>query len=93
MQVGHFLRSDNYYMNDLWTFSTLTLEWKYHETSGNIPEPRSNATLNYDHLNHRLVLFGGGGQGKKRFNSVFALNWITKKWVELEPQNHEHKPW
>lgn len=36
--------------------------------NGKIPTPRSNCTLNFDHGNGKLVLFGGGGENKTRFN-------------------------
>lgn len=48
-------------MNDMWTFNTVTMEWKEVNTTGQKPSCRSNCSLNYDQLNKRLVIFGGGG--------------------------------
>jgi len=43
-------------------------------TYGDIPQKRSNATLNYDPINKQLLLFGGGGSNKQRFNSINILD-------------------
>lgn len=51
---------DSVYMNDMWSFNTISMEWTEIKTSGQIPTHRSNCSLNYDHANNRLVLFGGG---------------------------------
>lgn len=34
--------------------------------------------MHYDKDNDRLILFGGGGANKQRFNSISLLNWKTK---------------
>ncbi len=71
-------------MNDLWVFDTHKMEWKEVKTVGKVPSHRSNCTLNYDYVNHRLVLFGGGGENKKRFNEINLLDWETKEWTKIE---------
>ena len=48
--------------------------------------------MNFDAANNRLVLFGGGGANKKKFNSVHILDWKTKEWKELVPKG-EKIPW
>jgi len=70
-------------MNDLWSLNVLTFKWTLVNQLGIVPESRSNATMNYDKVNGRILLFGGGGNGKKRFNTVHSLNWSTKEWTEL----------
>lgn len=72
-------------MNDLWMYSLKTKSWEKINTFGDIPEQRSNATLNYDSINHQLILFGGGGFNKQRFNSISVLDLNNLNWVELIP--------
>jgi hypothetical protein len=65
-------------MNDIWSFNTITMEWTEIETKGDIPSYRSNCSMNYDAENNRVIVFGGGGANKKRFNSINILDWKTK---------------
>lgn len=80
-------------MNDVWTFNTITMEWNEVPTTGDIPSYRSNCTMHYDADNQRLILFGGGGANKQRFNTINILNWITKEWIEISPKTNEPAPW
>jgi hypothetical protein len=34
--------------------------------------------MSYDRQNNRIIVFGGGGANKKRFNSINVLDWGTK---------------
>lgn len=72
-------------MNDLWQYSLTDLKWKELITNGDKPERRSNGTLSYDQNNHQLLLFGGGGPSKQRFNTISTLDLHTLCWVELLP--------
>jgi hypothetical protein len=74
-------------MNDLWSFNTITMEWTEIETKGDSPSPRSNCTMHYDRDNDRIILFGGGGVNKKRFNTINLLDWKTKEWLEISPES------
>jgi hypothetical protein len=78
MLVMPFLISDSTYMNDIWTFNTLSMDWAEVETHGDIPCNRSNCSMSYDERNSRIILFGGGAPNKKRFNSIHILDWETK---------------
>lgn len=64
------------------------MEWTEIETKGDIPSHRSNSTMNYDKENNRVILFGGGGANKKRFNSINILDWKTKEWIEVNPKSN-----
>lgn len=66
-------------MNDLWVYKNM--QWKELKTDGDIPEKRSNSTLNYDPVNHQLLLFGGGGANKQRFNTVSTLDLNSLNWI------------
>lgn len=80
-------------MNDLWTYHAASQQWREVPTSGDRPAQRSNCSMNYDPLNNQLVLFGGGGPNKQRFNCVSVLDWATKNWVEIPPKENEPGPW
>jgi hypothetical protein len=72
-------------MNDLWVYDLKSQSWKEILPMGDVPDARSNATLNYDPVNHQLILFGGGGPNKQRFNSVCILDLNTFQWMEFPP--------
>ncbi len=80
-------------MNDIWSFNTITMEWTEIETTGDIPSNRSNCSMHYDKENDQLVVFGGGGANKQRFNSINLLSWKTKEWIEVAPKANEPAPW
>jgi hypothetical protein len=80
-------------MNDLWTYHAATQQWKEIATTGDKPAQRSNCSMNYDPLNNQLVVFGGGGSNKQRFNCVSVLDWKTKNWLEIPPKENEPGPW
>lgn len=80
-------------MNDVWTFNTITMEWTEVQTKGDIPSNRSNCSMHYDKENDRLIVFGGGGANKQRFNTINILNWQTKEWIEINPKQNEAAPW
>ena len=85
--------ADSQYMNDLWVYSLESLEWKQLLTEGDIPDKRSNATLNHDPVNNQLLLFGGGGPNKQRYNTVSSLDLSTMNWIEIAPFQTEAAPW
>jgi hypothetical protein len=80
-------------MNEVWTFSTLTMTWQEHKTCGEVPSVRSNCTAHYDAQSDSVILFGGGGPNKARFNALSVLNWSTKEWSTIEPEPSEEAPW
>ncbi len=80
-------------MNDLWTYHATERRWQEVATTGQRPSHRSNCTINYDPLSNQVVVFGGGGPNKQRFNAVSVLNWETKVWREIVPKENEPAPW
>lgn len=80
-------------MNDLWAFNTITMEWREIHSKGKIPSFRSNCAMNYDKQNNRVVLFGGGGANKRRFNTIHILDWVSKEWSEIKTNDSESTPW
>lgn len=81
MPVQTLSSSDSIYMNDLWAFNTKTMQWNEIKTTGEVPSPRSNCSLTYDSLNNRVIMFGGGGSNKTRYNTINILDWNTKVWT------------
>lgn len=81
-----FNHLESVYMNDVWSFNTSTMEWVEIKTTGDIPSQRSNCSMSYDVKSNRIVVFGGGGPNKKRFNTINILNWATKEWIEIQPK-------
>ena len=67
--------------------------WKQIITFGDKPACRSNSTLSYDPVNDQLLLFGGGGPNKQRFNTVSTLDLSTLHWFEIPPFEAEVSPW
>jgi uncharacterized SAM-binding protein YcdF (DUF218 family) len=68
-------------MNDIWTYNSATMIWEEIQTTGHKPTQRSNCTINYDPQNNQVVVFGGGGPNKQRFNYISLLDWNTKNWI------------
>lgn len=60
--------ADANYMNDLWTYDYHTQKWQEVITQGPKPSQRSNCSMNYDPVSNSIVIFGGGGPNKQRFN-------------------------
>ena len=48
------------YLSDCWKFELGGAEWVRLETSGDIPEGRSNYSLHYWGEQKEIVMFGGG---------------------------------
>lgn len=66
------------YLNDLWGYNIHTNKWREIETFGIKPEGKSNFTMHYDNITKQLLIFGGGGPNKRRFNKISILNWMSK---------------
>lgn len=42
--------------------------------------------MSYDKENNRIIVFGGGGPNKRRFNTINILDWTKKEWLEIQPK-------
>lgn len=88
---------DSVYMNDVWIYHTGLMQWTQIKTFGAVPSHRSNSSFHYDAKNNRIIMFGGGGSNKTRFNTIHILDWNTKVWTEIAPKctlvfNSENQP-
>lgn len=87
--AGTFLSiPDSNYMNDLWVYHAIDRTWSEVATTGARPSHRSNCSMNYDVKTNQVVVFGGGGPNKQRFNTVNVLDWSTKEWKELNAREN-----
>ena len=84
---------DSQYRNDLWSFDTVSMRWSEVATTGKVPAIRSNATLHFHAEGNQLILFGGGGPNKSRYNDVCLLDWETKHWTRVFSPEGENSPW
>ena len=75
-------------MNDLWVYHAIDRTWSEVATTGARPSHRSNCSMNYDVKTNQVVVFGGGGPNKQRFNTVNVLDWNTKEWKELNAREN-----
>lgn len=80
-------------MNDLWVYHAIDRTWSEVATTGARPSHRSNCSMNYDVKTNQVVVFGGGGPNKQRFNTVNVLDWNTKEWKELNARENQAAPW
>lgn len=51
-------------------------------------------------MTNQLLVFGGGGPNKRRFNKISLLDWKTKEWTEYVNDSNflainldENSPW
>ena len=77
-QVTPSSNPDVTYLSDLWAYNIHTNKWREIKTTGTKPEGKSNFTMHFDHVTNQLLIFGGGGPNKRRFNKISLLNWKTK---------------
>ncbi len=59
--------------NDLWRFDPTNETWQPIEVTGPLPTPRFDASLTYDALENRMILFGGS-TGSGLFNDVWEYD-------------------
>lgn len=74
-------KSCHLYFNDIWAMNlekTDTLSWEKIEAKGQPPAPRHGHTMTP--LNHYLVIFGGEGYKKEKFNDVVVFDTEEKEW-------------
>ncbi len=74
------------YYNDVWAFDVATRVWSQVTPSGTAPAARRGATLIYDPIADRVVLFGGFDLHGAFANDVWSLNLSgSPAWTQLTP--------
>jgi RHS repeat-associated protein/uncharacterized repeat protein (TIGR01451 family) len=73
------------FLRDTWSFDGQT--WTQRATTG--PSLRANASLAWDGVNHRMILFGGYQDSADPFGGDVSLNdtwaWNGSTWTQLSP--------
>jgi len=59
-------------------------QWRQLEPSGITPTPRSNASLIYDPIGHRLIAFAGRSSAGD-LNDLWSFDIEAKTWTQLRP--------
>lgn len=71
--------------------TTYAQEWKQLEPIGVGPSPRNNASMVYDPIAHRLVIFGGRSS-KGDLNDLWTLDLNAMIWSQLQFTNPTPEP-
>lgn len=66
-------------------------QWTQLATTGTAPTPRNNASLTYDPVAHRLVVFGGRSSAGD-LNDLWSLDLATTTWTQLTPAGPMPEP-
>jgi len=77
-------------LNDLWSYSLSTGQWKSMEVQGQPPAPRLGHTMVFDSKRRRLVVFGGQSAGF--FNDTWAFDIAASRWNQLDAGSNPVKP-
>ncbi|KAL4486377.1 hypothetical protein ABPG72_007163 [Tetrahymena utriculariae] len=81
--------AESNYMNDQWIFDLNSFQWIALPNYGTIPEKRSNHSGCYLEQKNKILIFGGGGKEKKRFNDVHLYDIDNCNWEYLKVQNSD----
>ncbi len=74
--------------NDVWELKLDPLRWQEINITGVKPPARGAPAVAFDHINNRMVIFGGGCRGSGPFyNDVWALDLTegNEHWTQLFP--------
>ncbi len=74
--------------NDVWSFDLVTGAWKIIDLAEPLPAPRHDASVVYDALGNRMILFGGwNGITGSFYNDVWSLDLTpgSEEWTQLTP--------
>ena len=74
--------------NDVWSFDLVTGAWKIIDLAEPLPAPRHDASVVYDALGKRMILFGGwNGITWSFYNDVWSLDLTpgSEQWTQLTP--------
>jgi hypothetical protein len=77
--------------DDLWSFDVNTDTWSVLQTSGEPPNARSNTAMVYDHVNDRVILFGGStstsGLNFSPLSDTYILDIDSLVWRRVQGNN------
>jgi hypothetical protein len=78
------------YLNDLWSYDTITNTWTEVEAEGSVPHPRElmGATV----MEGIGLLVAGGRSSDQIFSDFYMFNYKSKKWINLSKSTFEENP-
>lgn len=71
--------------------SAYAQQWRQLEPTGTAPTPRNNASLVYDPVGHRLIVFAGRSSAGD-LNDLWSLDIETLTWTQLHPSGSPPPP-
>ncbi len=85
------------YSNSTWAYDPAANTWADLKPSGVVPSTRSNASMAYDPIGDRFILFGGQVYEQKKDESVWsndtwAYDPAANTWAELKPSGAVPSP-
>ena len=77
---------------ELYTYDTACAAFREETGSDDGPQGRARGMAVYDPTGDRMLIFGGRSRARetgnyKNYNDVWALDFATMQWTELEPTN------
>lgn len=81
--------------NDLWVYQLDEDRWERLNPSGPVPEPRKGASMVWDGVQGRLLLYGGWNSADPRFQDLWAYDVEENTWTEITtggepPRRYRH---
>jgi hypothetical protein len=71
--------------NDTWAYNGAANTWTEVKPPGTLPPARYAATMAYDSVTHRLIMFGGSNDLGVPLNDLWAYDAAANSWTEVKP--------
>jgi N-acetylneuraminic acid mutarotase len=73
------------YFNDTWAYDRKLDAWTNLNPAGTLPPARSECSLAYDSVGHKMILFGGSSFTLGSLNDTWAYDPSANTWTNLSP--------
>jgi N-acetylneuraminic acid mutarotase len=70
--------------NDTWSYDPAANVWTDLKPAGAVPSPRALASMVYDPMGKKVILFGGM-DNTRGYNDTWSYDPATNKWTKLKP--------
>jgi N-acetylneuraminic acid mutarotase len=71
-------------LNDTWAYDPAANKWTKVKSTGPTPSNRFGASMAYDEVSKKVILFGGQDSKDRLLNDTWAYDPAAKKWTELK---------